>query len=68
MANPKHRDNPLRRKARPSGGLAPDLPDMRWDKVRRVREALRRNTYDPDTLLDAAIESLGQELGILCPR
>jgi hypothetical protein len=45
--------------------LVRNLPDLRWDKVARIREALRRNSYDADSLLDAALEPLGHELGVL---
>lgn len=33
---------------------AKDLPDLRWEKVKAVREALARGEYD----LDARLESL----------
>lgn len=42
------------------------LPDLRWDKVMRVRRALESNAYDPDALLDAALLPLGQDLGVTC--
>ena len=42
-----------------------ELPNVRWAKISAVRAALKRNTYDLDTLLDEALEPLGEDLGML---
>jgi len=43
-----------------------DLPDVRWTKVEAARRACARGTYDDGPFLDAALESLGNEVGVLC--
>lgn len=44
---------------------AKNLPDIRWDKVARVREALRAGHYDVDTRLQDLMLDLPDELAIL---
>ncbi len=45
-------------------GKVHDLPDIRFEKVKAVRDALRENRYDDQRLLDRAIERLHQEVGL----
>ncbi len=47
---------------------ARDLPDIRWDKVARIREALQAGDYDVDTRLQDLVIDLPDELAILKHR
>jgi hypothetical protein len=40
----------------------PDLAAGRQEKVGQVRGAIARNEYDPDELIDLAIESLADDV------
>ncbi len=43
-----------------------ELPDLRVEKVRRTRDALARQRYDREEVLDATVDRVGNELGVLC--
>ncbi len=42
------------------------MPDIRTEKVRRVREALRQCTYEGVEVLDETVDRIGNEIGVLC--
>ncbi|HSW45093.1 MAG TPA: flagellar biosynthesis anti-sigma factor FlgM [Phycisphaerae bacterium] len=41
------------------------LPDVRWDKVARIREALDAGSYDVDARLNDLLADLPDELALL---
>lgn len=41
-------------------------PDIRAEKVRRVRDALRQCTYEGVEVLDETVDRIGNEIGVLC--
>lgn len=43
------------------------LPDLRWEKVQAVREALRAREYDVDSRIAEACRRLGQDWPGLIP-
>jgi hypothetical protein len=43
-----------------------DTPDLRWQKVVQVRQALDTNAYRIDDALDAILAPLAGELGFRC--
>lgn len=45
-----------------------ELPEVRVDKVRATREALERNAYESDQILDDTIAKLNDELDLLLSR
>ncbi|MDO8630374.1 MAG: hypothetical protein Q7R41_07760 [Phycisphaerales bacterium] len=45
-----------------------ELPEIRADKVRRTRDAIAANNFDADAVLDAAIDRLRNDLGVLSRR
>ena len=45
-----------------------ELPEVRIDKVRSTREALERNAYESDQILDDTIAKLNDELDLLLSR
>ena len=45
-----------------------DVPDLRWEKVRRIREAILRGTYDDEAILDRVLDRFENEFGVLCRR
>jgi len=42
-----------------------NLPDLRWDKVLKVRNAMSSALYDEETLLEATLTPLGREIELL---
>ena len=46
--------------------LVRDLPDVRMDRVRAIREALKGRKYDSEEVLDETVRRLRNEIGILC--
>ncbi|UCG15279.1 MAG: hypothetical protein JSV19_08265 [Phycisphaerales bacterium] len=45
-----------------------DLPDLRWDKVVAIRDALRNRQYEVETRVDRLICLMANEIGVLCRR
>ena len=45
-----------------------DLPDLRWDKVVAIRNALRNRQYEPETQVDRLVSLVANEVGVLCRR
>ena len=45
-----------------------ELPEVRADKVRSTRDALERNAYESDQILDDTIAKLNDELDLLLSR
>ena len=45
-----------------------DLPDLRWDKVIAIRDALRDQQYETETRVDHLISLMANEVGVLCRR
>ena len=45
-----------------------DLPDLRWDKVVAIRNALRNREYEPETQVDRLVNLVANEVGVLCRR
>ncbi len=45
-----------------------ELPEIRADKVRRTRDAIAADNFDADAMLDAAIDRLRNDLGVLSRR
>jgi len=45
-----------------------DLPDLRWDKVIAIRDALRNQQYETETRVDHLISLMANEVGVLCRR
>ena len=43
-----------------------DRPELRWEKVVRVRRALTSGVYAVEAALDAILEPLAAELGLVC--
>lgn len=46
--------------------LIDTMPEIRAEKVRRVREALRKYTYEGEEVLDETVDRIGNEIGVLC--
>jgi len=44
-----------------------DAAEIRTDKVNRVRSAIAEGSYDEETLLERALESLADDIGVVCP-
>ncbi len=42
------------------------LPDVRFDKILATRDALQRNHYDSDAVLDEEIQRLCSDLKVAC--
>lgn len=42
--------------------MAKDFPDIRWEKVQAMREAIRSNTFDADGRLARLADHLPAEL------
>jgi hypothetical protein len=42
-----------------------ELPDIRMNKVRDTRDALEQNSYDTEPVLEATLERMCEETGIL---
>lgn len=69
MAMPSERE-PVRHKPNPAEAelwatRLRSLPDVRWEKVMRVRRTLNLNTYETDGMLEAVLAPLANELGVL---
>ncbi len=47
---------------------AKNLPDIRWDKVARIREALQTGRYDVEARLHDLLADLPDELAALKPH
>lgn len=45
-----------------------DLPDLRWDKVAAVRQAMREGRYEVGLRLDQILPELHNDVGVLCRR
>lgn len=45
-----------------------DLPDLRWDKVVAIRDALRNQQYEVETRVDHLISLMANDIGVLCRR
>ena len=45
-----------------------DAPDLRWEKVQRIRDAIRRNAYDDELMIDRLLDRFENEAGVLCRR
>ncbi len=43
-----------------------ELPAVRVDKVRSVREAIGRGTYESERALECILQELSNELGVFC--
>jgi hypothetical protein len=43
-----------------------DLPDLRWDKVTDLRNAIRANQYQIDHHLDEVLKRIEDEVSALC--
>lgn len=43
-----------------------DAPDLRWEKVQRVRDAIRRDAYDDERIIDRLIDRFEDEVGVFC--
>lgn len=43
-----------------------ELPDLRFEKVVSVRQALSDGTYDADALIDALVRRMENDIGVLC--
>lgn len=42
--------------------MAKSMPDLRWDKVKTMRDALRSRAYDPDAHLADMMDALPDEM------
>ena len=42
------------------------MPEIRTEKVRKVRDALRQCVYDDEAVLDETVDRIGEEMGVLC--
>ena len=45
-----------------------DAPDLRWEKVQRIRDAIRRNAYDDELMIDRLLDRFENEAGVFCRR
>jgi hypothetical protein len=45
-----------------------DVPDLRWDKIQRIREAIRLRSYDEEILIERLLDRFENEMGVLCRR
>ncbi len=43
-----------------------ELPDVRREKVQATRSALQQRAYDAEAILDATIQEMGNDIGVLC--
>jgi hypothetical protein len=39
------------------------MPDLRWDKVQRIREAVRRDAYENERIIDVTVERVLEKVG-----
>ncbi len=42
------------------------MPEIRTEKVRKVRDALRQYSYEDETVLNKTVDLIGEELRVLC--
>lgn len=45
-----------------------DLPDLRWEKIVRIREALRKEGYEVEKRINHLRELVENDVGVLCRR
>lgn len=43
-----------------------ELPDVRLEKVRSVRGAIGRSSYESEQVLECTLQELSNDLGVLC--
>lgn len=45
-----------------------DAPDLRWERVERIRDAIRQHSYNEASLIERVLDCVEDEIGILCRR
>lgn len=43
-----------------------ELPEVRWQKVRSVRRAIGRDSYESEQALESTLRQLSNDVGVLC--